>query len=116
MGKLKPVQCGCGGKAVAIGDADNNIYFVKCDKCWISTDLFHSKTEAIEAWNRAMSGTMYDCAKDARCNERTAKATRNPQAFFYHCECGYALCCEKNDMNYCPNCGVRLDWSGNESL
>ena len=42
--------------------------------------------------------------------ERTAKATRNPQAFFYHCECGYALCCEKNDMNYCPNCGARLEW------
>ena len=42
--------------------------------------------------------------------ERTAKATCNPQAFFYHCECGYALCCEKNDMNYCPYCGAKLEW------
>ena len=42
--------------------------------------------------------------------ERMAKATRNPQGFFYHCDCGYALCCEKNDINYCPNCGARLEW------
>ena len=46
--------------------------------------------------------------------ERTAKAVRNPQAFFYHCECGYALCCEKNDMNYCPNCGAKLNWGNDE--
>ena len=42
--------------------------------------------------------------------ERTAKATRKPEAFFYRCECGYGLCCEKNDMNYCPSCGARLEW------
>ena len=42
--------------------------------------------------------------------ERTAKATRKPEAFFYRCECGYGLCCEKNDMNYCPSCGGRLEW------
>ena len=42
--------------------------------------------------------------------ERTAKATRKPEAFFYRCECGYGLCCEKNDMNYCPHCGARLEW------
>ena len=42
--------------------------------------------------------------------ERTAKAIRKPEAFFYRCECGYGLCCEKNDMNYCPHCGARLEW------
>lgn len=46
--------------------------------------------------------------------ERTAKATRNPKAFFYHCECGCVLCCEKNDMNYCPQCGCRLIWGDDD--
>ena len=54
------------------------------------------KVEMFEAWNRRI--------------ERTAKATRKPEAFFYRCECGYGLCCEKNDMNFCPNCGARLEW------
>lgn len=50
-------------------------------------------------------------ADGQRAGKRTAKATRRPGAFFYRCECGYALCCEKNDMNYCPQCGARLmEW------
>ena len=99
--ELKPVRCGCGGEAKIISylsrDYCQMVYYVRCEECGTETDDLFTESEAITAWNRAMG-------------ERTAKATRNPQAFFYHCECGYALCCEKNDMNYCPNCGARLEW------
>ena len=104
--ELKPVRCGCGGKAVAIGDADHNIYFVKCDKCWISTDLFHFKAEAIEAWNRAMG-------------ERTAKVIEHDASItddrgYKYLRSEY-LCenCKKKVIGgdkYCPNCGARLEW------
>ena len=106
----KPVNCGCGGNVdihfignTYIGDYHKftGKYFICCEKCGVKTPICKTREEAIEIWNKAMG-------------ERTAKATRNPQAFFYHCECGYALCCEKNDMNYCPSCGAKLDWNWNE--
>lgn len=98
--KLRPVRCGCGGKAVAIGDADNNIYFVKCDKCWISTDLFHSKAEAVEAWNRAMGAGKSEIA-----------ITKGYWMTTYdglHCSvCNYK--CETTALpEVCPHCGTRL--------
>lgn len=67
----------------------------KYDKNFVE-NFEKKKAEMFEAWNRRI--------------ERTAKATRKPEAFFYRCECGYGLCCEKNDMNYCPSCGCRLIW------
>ena len=108
--ELKPVRCGCGGKAaVLIGEDEFRrwkcVYKVKCWDCGMQTQQKRTRAVAIEVWNRAMG-----VAEKSSTVERTAKATRNPQAFFYHCECGYALCCEKNDMNYCPNCGARLEW------
>ena len=99
--ELKPVRCGCGGesevdtKLVCSSPVERKRIY--CSKCYISTDWMKSEAEVITAWNMAMG-------------ERTAKATRKPEAFFYRCECGYGLCCEKNDMNYCPQCGARLEW------
>lgn len=95
--QLKPVPCGCGGEAV-VHEQEYGEYEVYCPRCFITTDDYDTEAEAIEAWNRAMG-------------ERKAKATRKPEAFFYRCECGYGLCCEKNDMNYCPHCGGRLEWN-----
>ncbi len=93
---MKPVRCGCGGETV-IMPTPSGRFAVGCKKCDICTGLYNTEAEAVKAWNTAMG-------------ERTAKAIRNPQAFFYRCECGYGLCCEKNDMNYCPMCGARLEW------
>ena len=119
MGKLKPVRCGCGGKAVAIGDIDNNIYFVKCDKCWISTDLFHSKAEAIKAWNRAMSGS----TEKSSTIERTAKVIKHKYWLGVSLNVvgeqtiGYEWLCENckkkviGGDEYCSHCGCRLDWN-----
>lgn len=103
MEELKPVRCGCGGEAKTW--KYEKAWEVMCAKCYTRTDLFMTEAEAIEAWNRAMG-----IAEKSSTVERTAKATRKPEAFFYRCECGYGLCCEKNDMNYCPHCGGRLEW------
>ena len=101
--ELKPVRCGCGGEAKVstwtgtMATTINDCNVVYCETCGMQTKRFKTEAEAIEAWNRTMG-------------ERTAKATRKPEAYFYRCECGYGLCCEKNDMNYCPHCGGRLEW------
>ena len=103
---MKPVRCGCGGEA-KVGEVRiwGKYYAVKCYECGIETDPQSTEAEAVAAWNRAM-GNRYKLSRF----ERTAKATRKPEAFFYRCEYGYGLCCEKNDMNYCPHCGCRLEW------
>ena len=95
---LKPCPF-CGNKksvhAYTYKDAVYRQYAVKCNKC--GARIMGASTElAIDKWNRRA--------------ERTVKAIRKPEAFFYRCECGYGLCCEKNDMNYCPSCGARLEW------
>lgn len=112
-GGFKLVRCGCGGKAVAIGDADNNIYFVKCDKCWISTNLFHSKAEAITAWNKAMSGAKNinaPCkfATDINVGDKIAKFKQDGK--FLRCEkCNHIV---DSGYKYCQECGSRLEWNG----
>ena len=95
--ELKPVRCGCGGEAIVDQTDGYDEYNVYCPKFFMSSGTFNTEADAVAAWNRAMG-------------ERVAKATRKPEAFFYRCECGYGLCCEKNDMNYCPHCGCRLEW------
>ena len=98
---LEPVRCGCGGEAKVdtklVSCAPVERKRIYCSKCYISTEWMKSEAEAVTAWNKAMG-------------ERTVKAIRKPEAFFYRCECGYGLCCEKNDINYCPQCGARLEW------
>ena len=78
--ELKPVRCGCGGEAKVeplpfetwndIWDASVSQYLVRCDRCGMTTRLHDTEAEAIAVWNRAM-GNVNECAKDARCNERT---------------------------------------------
>lgn len=57
--ELKPVRCGCGGEAklqaVFKIKKDSWIYQVGCKECFIQTIGFPSESEAVEAWNRAMS-------------------------------------------------------------
>ena len=108
---LKPVRCGCGGEANIHKDdsafGQMPIYTVSCNICGMRSGRRSTEAEAITAWNLAMSGS----AEKSSVVERTAKATRKPTGFFYRCECGYVLCCEKNDMNYFPQCGARLvEW------
>ena len=52
--ELKPVRCGCGGEAMLY--VDLKYFSIICKKCGIATRDFLSEAEAVEAWNRAMSG------------------------------------------------------------
>ena len=56
--ELKPVNCGCGGEvAVLFGvDKGHEYYIVKCWGCGTQTVKKRHKAEAIQTWNRAMSG------------------------------------------------------------
>ena len=114
--ELKPVRCGCGGEAI-IGlkeweDRKGNYHensFVYCDDCSISTGGYLTEAEAVTAWNRAMSGNMQECAENARCTERTAKAEWSEVDGCHLCgECGFAVC--PNCDVYCAGCGARLEW------
>lgn len=110
--ELTPVRCGCGGETVIMSTPSGR-YVVGCKKCDICTGLYNSETEAVTAWNRAMSGNVHDCAKNARCTERTAKAEWSEVDGCHLCgECGFAVC--PNCDVYCAGCGAKLDWSGDE--
>ena len=60
--ELKPVNCGCGGEAKVISYLSREYckmaYYVRCEECGTETDDLHSESEAITAWNKAMSGNV----------------------------------------------------------
>jgi hypothetical protein len=63
--EMKPVRCGCGGEPV-VGHIEKTSYlpkdrwYIGCPKCDICTGIYDTEAEAIEAWNRAMSGVEDD--------------------------------------------------------
>ena len=59
MSELKPVNCGCGGEAFA-GEVRfwGRCYTVQCSECGIETKPHTTASEAVQAWNRAMSGNV----------------------------------------------------------
>ena len=69
----KPVRCGCEGEAEVIKHTFHGAspsYGVECTNCHTESWQFYStEAEAIEAWNKAMSGNVQDCAKYARCSD-----------------------------------------------
>lgn len=59
MENPKPCKCGCGGEASVdyfIDEPTKALYAVYCRKCGIHTMSYDTMTEAIQAWNTAMSG------------------------------------------------------------
>ena len=115
MSDMKPVPCGCGGEAEVIKHTFRDAgvlpcYGVTCKKCGTASwHGFDTESEAVTAWNKAMSGNVQECAKDARCSERTAKAEWSEVDGCHLCgECGFAVC--PNCDVYCAGCGARLEW------
>ena len=118
---LKPVRCGCCGEAEIVKHTFHNLspsYGVECTNCHTeSWQFYNTEAEAIEAWNRAMSGNEQDCAKNARCKERTAKVFEQepsglPMQDDYMTK-GFCENCEiyiEHRYKYCPGCGARLEW------
>ena len=107
--KMKPVNCGCGGHVYVYGIKHNvnaSSYVCECVKCGISTRPWETEAEAVQEWNLAMSGNARECAKDARCSERTAKGEYSNADGEYLCsECGRVVQIEDA---YCCGCGARL--------
>ena len=52
--ELKPVRCGCGGKAMLYVSPITTRWLLQCESCKIETTFYDSEAEAIKAWNRAM--------------------------------------------------------------
>ena len=105
--ELKPVNCGCGGKAI-VHEQEDGEFDVYCPVCFITTDDYKTETYAVEAWNKAMG-------------ERTAKVTQvergSTTLLVWRCEnCGQYMhrASWAREVNYCSHCGAKLDWSGNE--
>ena len=117
MEELKPVRCGCGGKSYSIRQMmyETGRYFwtVHCEKCAMRTAIYDTETEAVEAWNRAMGATDI-CVGD---NERTAKVAKvdmpSEHNKVYKCQhCGQYThrTSWASPVQYCTNCGARLEW------
>ena len=101
--KLTPVRCGCGGEAVLCEsdkyDSFNFTYMIYCKACGITSDVYDTEAEAVQAWNRAMGG-------------KTVKVENYQDPFGLG---GYGDCSEcgaevNEQYVYCPNCGARLEW------
>ena len=112
---LKPVRCGCGGKAriVYIDGEDSEDTFVECIRCRISIPVCPSEAEAVTTWNRAMGATDMNVGD----KERTAKVSNqifnnsNPYkvgAWIGTCECGELV---SYSSKYCHMCGAKLEWN-----
>ena len=99
--ELKPVRCGCGGEAeICEQRYYGKCYDVACTKCQISTRIYDTEAEAIEAWNRAMG------RKTGKWIE-VDSATVNGRCSV----CSYESRLYENDVygeHYCPNCGAWL--------
>lgn len=52
---MKPINCGCGGEARVLHRVEKG-YYVICRDCFTRTDFKVTESEAISAWNKAMSG------------------------------------------------------------
>ena len=109
--ELKPVRCGCGGEAfhdTARGwnpvreDALVLWHRVICKNCGTQTKAFYTEAEAIQAWNRAISGQ----------NKEKDMTFHWIESFLgYRCSsCGH-ICNTTAMPDICPNCHARLEWN-----
>lgn len=104
----KPVCCRCGGIPIIVKHTYYKLppsYGVKCSNCEMQSFQFcKTEAEAVMVWNLAMS-------------ERTAKVTDtwkvagSDELNAWCPECEHRI---TRGCSYCPTCGVRLDWGGNE--
>ena len=131
----KPVNCGCGGKVCIETDHDTiqpikpiDWKRVRCNKCNIRTTWRHSEAEAVEAWNEAMGADKNSVISvfPAELMDTTIVQKINSvtpvKIEYYNEDSLYAsghICpnCHTNVIvkyKYCPECGMKLDWSNCE--
>ena len=108
---LKPVRCGCGGKAEVL-KFHNDTWLVICDKCRTSSENYRSRDKAIQAWNMAMSGNREGLSRVERM-AKVIEINQNPKNHVYKCaKCGQYMhrTSWSTSVKYCSNCGARLEW------
>lgn len=105
MGNLELKPCPfCGGEAikgVACHVHEDYAFRVECRECKIVTPFYATEAEAIEAWNRRAERT----AK-VRSLEKRSETVMGWEGICTSCG-AYTI----HEMNYCHNCGAKLDWS-----
>lgn len=119
--ELKPIRCGCGGEgktsATLVDFLGKDMrYSIRCEDCGIMTNFYHTETEAVTAWNRAMGTDVQTLMKvfayDATCavcekkKERTAKVDVDDGDYY----CGNCAQELGASYRYCPTCGATLEW------
>ena len=115
--ELKPVNCGCGGEAYA-GEVHfwGRCYTVQCSECGIETEPQNTEAEAIQAWNKAMSAERIEWLAEYATGlqtepERSAIVENQESTHGYWMgDCSECKNSVDSYMNYCPQCGARLEW------
>ena len=108
--ELKPVNCGCGGEARILHPSYTHCIVVMCPLCGIKTAYQNTESEAITAWNKAMSAKDINVpnkfATDINVGNKTVKFKQDGE--FLRCgKCNHIV---DSGYKYCPKCGSRLEF------
>ena len=110
--KLKPCPF-CGSKAeLLIVPGKMTKWAVRCTKCYANNGTFVSDHDAVEAWNKRAEPdrNVEKCGKwktDIRCSVCGKSFTVDAYRW---CDIGFT----ESDLNYCPNCGAKMDEEASE--
>ena len=113
---VKLEMCGCGGKPMfditSKTDGDETItrYFVYCKKC-LSTISGKSYEEAVEKWNRAMSGNRVRIHKVVFDEDNKPVKPWRTDEDSKRWHCGACSTAVGRFWVYCQKCGTPIDWS-----
>lgn len=118
--EIKITNCGCGGKAqVFFPFTNNSVYMIECKKCGICTSAYETETEAIQAWNKAMSAKDINVPNKFATDTNVENKERKTKTIVHCWKLIEYLCgnCKNKVLSsdvYCSHCGVKLDWSDDE--
>ena len=106
---LEIVRCGCGGLPRIDGHGyPATSYKVVCLSCGIQTKYKYLKREAVEDWNRAMTGYANKFQQEKQKKTTIINPSYEKHGMKYgFCKCGAFVC---EDDPICPQCYSDLKW------
>lgn len=102
-------RCGCGGEAKAVSTV-LTAWMVMCEKCHTASWGHRAEAEAIETWNKAMSGKDINVLSKERKKDKWKEihlTSRDYGKIYYQHNCCCDLC--ESPYRYCPNCGMEME-------